>query len=236
MGFFDYIRKLFDRKVEEPFPDINICINCMAKISKSDRICKFCHHDQDKPVKKRQVDILTAVDSAISIGPTACKHFEEVAGNLTKDIKYKGKVYTELSLIYLSLNYVLFLDQYINHQKYKDIVLALQEGIDNLFLTLFDKTDYEFMITYFYSRVNQIQKAFSSQDPVNAISKMLQVIIAMRFGDEDETMREKLMSENLYMMAEMFAPPSIHQFTQCYIFISSVIIAAKILYNKWEIQ
>jgi hypothetical protein len=214
------------------------CINCGLLISKDERICNLCHHDQDEPVTKKYLDILLAVNSAFYIlyDPERHQILKNIANDLSLDNNHINAVYKQLVFVDLSLLYNLFLFRFDNHPKFDDIVITLQDAVENLLTVLFKEGNIEDIAAFFYLRAVQIKKAFTSQDPINALSKMLQLIILKICNDEDKAMPKTMMSEDFYMAAEMFAPPSIHQFTRCANFIGNAIMFYETVFNKWEIK
>jgi RNA polymerase subunit RPABC4/transcription elongation factor Spt4 len=241
MGFFDLFRKKYSQKVEGYFIDKKRCINCGALISNDEKICKFCHHNQENSVTIKQLDILTAVNYALYYDAKLHNSLSERAKEFITEFSAKNKylpiIINELFFMQLSLLYILFLSHFEKHRKYKAIVDEYQSRIEKLLSDLFEHDNLGDIVAFFYTRVEQFSKAYASQDPIKTIAKMLQLIIELHVCyDENNPMKEALMSENLNMTAEIYAMPSIRHFMPCFIYVSNVISAYKAMLNKWEIK
>jgi hypothetical protein len=168
MGFFDFFKKKSDYKEEGDFFDQKYCINCAALIPKGENICHLCHHNQDYPIIKRQLDIATAVNSALYVfyDPNTHKSLSEGGNKFITEFSAKNKylpvIINELFFMELSLLYILFLSYFDEHPKNKDIIVAYQSGIDKLLLDLFEKENLEEIMAFFYTRVKQFYKGFVS--------------------------------------------------------------------------
>jgi hypothetical protein len=149
-----------------------------------------------------------------------------------------NKAYIEILITKLAISYILFLESYRDHFKYKKIIDAFENEIDNLFKMLFKDSDKVWK--YFHYMLNQYLDAFKDEYPVETISNILKSILERTIAGKEfpiDLPADKFASTKpLKVISKEGVFPSMYYSNNCEIFVWSYIEVFTLWKNRWEIE
>ncbi len=246
MGLSNMFKKLFKRKNNDySILDSKYCINCSNLIKSDTDICSKCGHNQNMPVVKKKADVSSMVDAFLltycnqELMSKTVNQFKELISDfeIRDDDKKAIKIQNELFIMDIAVRYILILHHYSGNYKYNELKNELDNRIMQLMADVWGEDNLDNSCQFLIKRISQYQKAFSRDDPIKTIAKMIQFIIEkIAFFDSEQSYNETINSDSLYIAADLFAMPLITHFMPCHIQVSGLIISYKTFLNRWELE
>ncbi|MGB8991273.1 MAG: hypothetical protein WCD80_04385 [Desulfobaccales bacterium] len=197
------------------------------------------------PIVKKKTDILSMVDAIfvtyynkqlmskiVNLHDELLNEFE-----ISDDDQNGIEIKNELIIMDIVIKYIITLEHYKNYYKYNELKDKLDRKIKQLLADLWGQDNLNDLYQFLMKRCYQYQKAFSKEDPIKTIAKMVQLIIEkIAFFDSEQVYDKATNNDNLYIAADMLAMPVITHFMPCHILVGNSIITYRTFLNKWELE